>query len=610
MKFCRFLSVVVALALLAAALAPARADVADRIVIQLKWRHQFQFAGYYAAIEQGYFRAAGLDVSLIEAHEGEDPVDVVTAGQAQYGIGTSELVVARAKGARVVALAATYQHSPYGIASLRGHGIDSVHDLVGRKIMVEPQAAEIWAFLKTEGIGPERLTLVPHSFDTKSLLAGDVDAMTVYTTDETYALKAAGVDFQLYTARSVDIDFYSDVLFTTETEAHGHPARVAAVVEAVRRGWHYAMAHPEEMARLIAERYGERKSYDHLLYEAEQSRPLMALDVVDFGYMNEGRWRHIADTYAGLGMMPATLSLDGFLFRPEPGLSREGVLKLVAAMALAVLVVAGVGGRFYALSRRLRHAVAVREAAEGELRAALAQERNLLSILAHDFRTPLSVISASAQLIGFCLSPHDNRGQREIGKIVAAARRLSELIASCLAKDRLEGLATAAFEPVELVPLMERLVAEWRNLAPSRRIYLDIADLAADPSAARRVSGDRGLLTVAFSNLIDNALKYAPVEGRVIVSLSPGPGTLVVRVLDDGPGVREEDRDRVFEKYYRSPGAPTTGGAGIGLAVVAGIIRAHGGSASAVASQRGEFVITLPVLRDGPGAAPAWEGRE
>lgn len=599
MNFCRFLSPIFAVLALGAAVSAVAAAGADRVVIQLKWRHQFQFAGYYVAIDKGFFRDAGLDVVLREAVEGEDPVTVVTRGEAEYGIGTSELVVARANGEKVVALAATYQHSPYGIASLRGHGIDSIHDLVGRKIMVEPQAAEIWAYLKTEGISADRLTLVPHSFDTKSLLAGDVDAMTVYTTDETYALAEAGADFQLYTARSADIDFYSDVLFTTEAELKAHPARVAAVIEAVRRGWHYAMAHPEEVANLIHDRYGPRKSVAHLLYEAEHSRPLMALDVVDFGYMNEGRWRHIADTFASLGMMPRTVSLDGFLYRPDPGLSRQAVLKLVMVMAFTVLVVAGVGGRFYALSRRLRHEVAVREGAEDELRSALAQERNLLSILAHDFRTPLSVISASAQLIGFCLSPHDNRGQREIGKIITAARRLSELISACLAKDRLEGLTVETFEPVDLPALVERLVAEWRGLAPNRRVYLDLADFKAAPDAPVRVRGDAGLLTVAFSNLLDNALKYAPPEGRVIVSLSPAPGALVARVIDDGPGVRPEDRDRVFEKYFRSPGAPTTGGAGIGLAVVASIVRAHAGTVAAVPGERGEFVVTLPVLEEG-----------
>ncbi|MFA5950833.1 MAG: ABC transporter substrate-binding protein [Hyphomicrobium sp.] len=600
MNFCRFLSVLLALAAPMLATPGACASEDSRVTIQLKWRHQFQFAGYYAAIEQGYFRDAGLDVTLREAEEGEDPVHVVTGGRADYGIGTSELVVSRANGAPLVALAATYQHSPSGIATLRGRGIDTVHGLAGKRVMVEPQAAEIWAYLKTEGIAADRMTLVPHTFDTKSLIAGDVDAMTVYTTDETFALAQAGLEFQLFSARSVDIDFYSDVLFTTEAEIAAHPARAAALLDAVRHGWHYAMAHPDEMARLIRARYSERKSLDHLLYEAEHSRPLMALDVVEFGYMNEGRWRHIADTYASLGMIKPGPSLDGFLYRPDTGMNRETVIELVAGMALAVLLVSGIGGRFYALSRRLRHEVAVREGAEAELRAALAQERNILSILAHDFRTPLSVISASAQLIGYCLSPHDSRGQREIGKISVATRKLSDLIASCLAKDRLEGLAAESFLPVDLPPLIERLVEEWRTLYPHRRIYLDMTDLARDETVPTTVNGDRGLLTVAFSNLIDNALKYAPPDGRVILALGPGPSvdTLTVTVSDDGPGIPEEDRERVFEKYYRSPGTLANGGAGIGLSVVAGVARAHKGTVVARSGARSEFVMTLPALKE------------
>ena len=79
--------------------------------------------------------------------------------------------------------------------------------------------------------------------------------------------------------------------------------------------------------------------------------------------------------------------------------------------------------------------------------------------------------------------------------------------------------------------------------------------------------------------------------------------------LGDGAGLRRHALHALVDHVDQFDGFIRTGGAGIGLAVVAGIIRAHGGSASAVASQRGEFVITLPVLRDGPGAAPAWEGR-
>ena len=70
--------------------------IEDHLTVQLKWHHQFQFAGLYAAIEKGFFKEAGLKISLIEGREGVDPAEVVVSGQADYGIGTSELVVSRA----------------------------------------------------------------------------------------------------------------------------------------------------------------------------------------------------------------------------------------------------------------------------------------------------------------------------------------------------------------------------------------------------------------------------------------------------------------------------------------------------------------------------------
>lgn len=73
------------------------AEPLDRVTLQLKWRHQFQFAGYYAALEQGYYREAGLDVVLREAEPGHDPVETVLNGQAEFGVGTSDLMLLRSR---------------------------------------------------------------------------------------------------------------------------------------------------------------------------------------------------------------------------------------------------------------------------------------------------------------------------------------------------------------------------------------------------------------------------------------------------------------------------------------------------------------------------------
>jgi ABC-type nitrate/sulfonate/bicarbonate transport system substrate-binding protein len=87
------------------------AGAAEKVTIQLKWQHQFQFAGYYAAQDQGYYRDAGLDVTLLEARPGADPLQTVMQGQAQYGVGNTTLLLARSIGQPVVVLASIFQHS-------------------------------------------------------------------------------------------------------------------------------------------------------------------------------------------------------------------------------------------------------------------------------------------------------------------------------------------------------------------------------------------------------------------------------------------------------------------------------------------------------------------
>jgi ABC-type nitrate/sulfonate/bicarbonate transport system substrate-binding protein len=115
MKF-RSMATRVALALLLAMslgrLMGAEAPPLDHVTLQLKWKHQFQFAGYYAAVAKGFYREAGLDVSLVEANPAHDPTEEVLAGHADFGVGNSDLVVFRAKGKPVVVLAAIFQHSP------------------------------------------------------------------------------------------------------------------------------------------------------------------------------------------------------------------------------------------------------------------------------------------------------------------------------------------------------------------------------------------------------------------------------------------------------------------------------------------------------------------
>jgi diguanylate cyclase (GGDEF)-like protein len=365
-------------ALLALAGLPLRAQAQTHtpplqtVTLQLKWKHQFQFAGYYAALQQGYYREAGLEVNLIEAGPEQDSAAQVLEGRAQYGVGDSSLVLLRQQGRPVVVLAAILQHSPF--VYVASGAVDHVHALVGKRVMQEGPADELFAYLQKEGVRPEQLHFLPHNFSAADLLAGRVDAISAYSTDELFDVHASGQPFTVLTPRSAGIDFYGDNLFTTEDEIRRHPQRVKAFREASLRGWRYAMAHPQDMADLILERYSRRHSREHLLYEAAEMQRLMQMELVDIGHMYPGRWRHIAEVYRDLGMLKNT-ELKGFVYDTAESPAPSRLYAALAVFAAATLVLGAVVAYLRRLNTRLRQAHAALQARVHEVEALQAQLR-------------------------------------------------------------------------------------------------------------------------------------------------------------------------------------------------------------------------------------------
>jgi len=289
----------------------------EKVILRLKWRHQFQFAGYYAAIEKGYYRNAGMDVKLLEDDGAEESVQTVVSGRAQFGIGASEVLLQRSQGVPVVALAAIYQHSPLVFLVTEDSDITNIHQLAGKRVMLENHSAELLAYLRAEGLTMDDLEKLPHTYGVNELLEGKADAISAYLTDEPFNILEKNLNYRVFLPQSSGIDFYGDLLFTSEEEIKKHPQRVQAFVEATKKGWVYALEHPEEIADLIFNRYSKRHSREHLLFEAEKSKTLIRQDVVEIGYMNIGRWQHIADKYRELGMMPEGVDLKEFIYAPE-----------------------------------------------------------------------------------------------------------------------------------------------------------------------------------------------------------------------------------------------------------------------------------------------------
>ncbi|MBD3755298.1 MAG: ABC transporter substrate-binding protein [Gammaproteobacteria bacterium] len=173
------------------------ADAADdAVTLQLRWMPQFQFAGYYAALWQGYYREQGLNVTIEPGAPGKHPHQQVLNGHAQYGVGNSEVLLSYLQGSPLVALAAIAQHSPSVLLTRKDSSIRTPQDLIGKRIMMLGGANDIefLALLANEGIKTQDLTILPSSYRVDDLIEGKVDAFNAYLSNEPFYLRQQGVE--------------------------------------------------------------------------------------------------------------------------------------------------------------------------------------------------------------------------------------------------------------------------------------------------------------------------------------------------------------------------------------------------------------------------------
>jgi len=343
-----------------AAVSVSAAPALEPVVLQLCWRHQFQFAGYYAAVEQGYYREAGLDVTIKSIRPSVDAVEEVAAGRAQYGVARGELLLHRLRGKPVVALATIFQHSAIIMLARRDSGISSPKDMTGRRVMLlmNDSDAEYIATFKSAGVSLDQLQVLPTSYDVQDLVDRRTEVLNAYITNEPFALEERNIPSVAIRPIDYGVDFYGDTLFTSEHELDSHPGRVKAFREASLRGWEYALTHREEIIDLLIGKYGVKKSRSHLRYEANAMDKLILPDLVPLGQMLDARWRKMAETYVRLGMVQPGYSLANFLYTPPTQPDHTRLRRL--ALALAVLFSLVYVVTLLMLNRRLRKAVAER----------------------------------------------------------------------------------------------------------------------------------------------------------------------------------------------------------------------------------------------------------
>ncbi|MEU9716848.1 sensor histidine kinase KdpD [Streptomyces sp. NPDC047976] len=222
----------------------------------------------------------------------------------------------------------------------------------------------------------------------------------------------------------------------------------------------------------------------------------------------------------------------------------------------------------------------------------------LLAAVSHDLRTPLAGIKASvSSLRSDDVEWSDDDRAELLEGIEDGADRLAALIGNLLDMSRLN---TGTVVPLIRETDLDEVVPVALGGVPEDSVDLDI------PETLPMVAVDRGLLERAVANIVENAVKYSPAGQPVIVSASALANRVELRVVDCGPGVPDEAKDRIFEPFQRHGDAPRGAGVGLGLAVARGFTEAIGGTLAAEDTPGGglTMVLTLPIAGDGPPVPP------
>ncbi|MBC8287685.1 MAG: ABC transporter substrate-binding protein [Nitrospinae bacterium] len=568
---------------------------AKEVILQLKWKHQFQFAGYYAAVAKGFYSEVGLKVHLKELAPDSNVVDTIIGGKADFGIMDSDLIRSRSQGIPVVALGVIYQHSPLALVASSISGITELHHLTGKRVSLETHSADIYAMLKTATLPKHLLEVTDHHFNPNDLLTGQVDAMSVYTSDEIFLLRQENFKYRLFSPRNYGIDFYGDTLFTSEKMITEQPDLVEKFRKASIKGWNYALSHSDEIVNYIQEQYGSRHSREHLLFEAQITMDLVLSNLVEVGYMHEDRWKHIYEIYKSVGMIKGPVDFDSFIYKPEPDNSK--FYNVIIAISLILIVISIVAIVYFFINRKLKRQISESNSLRKQLKDHAADLKrsndaleNFTAIASHDLQEPLR------KIITFSTRIKQNAALKEresnyLERMESATKRMQTFIQDLLEFSKINA-KPREFKQVDLNKIVLEVLSDLETQIEQTGGTVDVETLPT-------ILADRFQIRQLFLNLISNAIKFHKEDSlpkvKIKSQLTPD-GFWKISIKDNGVGFDTKYTSKILKPFERLHGRTEYEGSGMGLAICDKIVERHGGLIDVESSPGNDttFHISLP----------------
>ena len=241
----------------------------EEVTIQLKWKYQFQFAGFIMAKEKGFYKKEGLNVHLREIDNNTNIVNYVLNNPNSYGVGDSGLISDILHKKPIVLLMPIYENSPFVLTAINLDEIKTLKDIQKHNIVLDQFAIKnpaILSMLKSQNIDINKLNVKKQNFY-KDIHQKGVFAF--YESNEIYTLKKNHIPYKIFNPKDYGLNFYGDILFTSKKESELHHKRVKKIIEATKKGFIYAFNHIDETIDIILKKYNTQNlTKEKLLFEA------------------------------------------------------------------------------------------------------------------------------------------------------------------------------------------------------------------------------------------------------------------------------------------------------------------------------------------------------
>ncbi len=291
----------------------------QKISLQLLWKHQFEFAGFYMAKEKGFYKDVGIDLTLKEYKSGIDIQNDVANQKSTFGIAYPNIILNKLLGSKLVLLNSICQTSPHVFITLESSGIKSISDFKNRTLMMEDnviKTAPLLSMLYSHNVTPKDIKMVKPSFNIKDLINGKADIYSAYLSNEIYQLNKLGVEYKIWDPKDYGFDFYNDILFTSSNLIKKDPKLVANFQEASIKGWKYAFNNIDETIDIILKKYNtQNKTREALKYEATILKTLAFQDNISLGNISEEKVQRIYDVYNLMGLINNKIIKKNYIYK-------------------------------------------------------------------------------------------------------------------------------------------------------------------------------------------------------------------------------------------------------------------------------------------------------